>query len=203
MTHAGAREDEWILEQFPEGYKGYAVDVGAFDGKFLSNTLLLEEKGWTVLCVEANPHQAKALAENRALTASVALSDHSNPSQDFWVRIDENSPLGASNAAAAGSSLKPRLNDKDPWEWEIVKVPVLTLEELLAKTEDIPKVDVLSVDAEHGDADVIRGFDVWKWLPKVIIAETFPALNDLVTPQLEPYGYKIAERREFNNLYVR
>ena len=52
-SHAG--EDEWILKQFPEGFRGYAVEIGALDGQYISNTWLLEQNGWTCLCIEPNP----------------------------------------------------------------------------------------------------------------------------------------------------
>ena len=35
--------------------KGYFVDVGAWDGKYLSNTYLFVEKGWEGLEIEGNP----------------------------------------------------------------------------------------------------------------------------------------------------
>ena len=38
-------EDRWILSQFPDGYMGTAVELGALDGHYVSNTLLLEQKG--------------------------------------------------------------------------------------------------------------------------------------------------------------
>ena len=39
-------QDKWVLSLFPEGYKGYFMDVGCNDPKNINNTLLLEEHGW-------------------------------------------------------------------------------------------------------------------------------------------------------------
>ena len=58
-------QDKWIRAQFPEGYIGTAIDVGANNGEFESNTILLEDAGWDVLCVEADPRYALPLKLNR------------------------------------------------------------------------------------------------------------------------------------------
>ena len=44
---------------------GVFVDIGASEGKRLSNTLLLEEYGWTGICVEAHPSYFDILKSNR------------------------------------------------------------------------------------------------------------------------------------------
>ncbi len=43
----------------------FFVDIGAYDGINTSNTLALEECGWTGICVEANPEIFATLANNR------------------------------------------------------------------------------------------------------------------------------------------
>lgn len=48
-------QDEWVEKQFGAGFKGYYVDIGAHDGSDMSNTQLLDEKGWKGVCVEAEP----------------------------------------------------------------------------------------------------------------------------------------------------
>lgn len=39
-------QDDWVLGLFPQGYKGYFLDIGAQGPKEINNTLLLEENGW-------------------------------------------------------------------------------------------------------------------------------------------------------------
>ena len=45
--------EDFILWNFFD-YKehGFFIDVGAFDGKHLSNTLSFEEHGWKGICIE-------------------------------------------------------------------------------------------------------------------------------------------------------
>ena len=57
--------------------KGVFVDIGASEGKRLSNTLLLEENGWTGICVEAHPSYFDVLKANRpnSICYSAAAGD--------------------------------------------------------------------------------------------------------------------------------
>ena len=43
-------EDKYIESLFPEK-EGVCIEVGAYDGITLSNTLHFEQKGWTALCI--------------------------------------------------------------------------------------------------------------------------------------------------------
>ena len=47
MGYSQVGQDEWVLSLFPEGYKGFFMDIGCNDPKKINNTLLLEEHGWT------------------------------------------------------------------------------------------------------------------------------------------------------------
>src|ERR1700678_3215631 len=47
-------EENFILDCF-NGAKGHFLDIGANDGKTLSNSYALVERGWPGVCVEASP----------------------------------------------------------------------------------------------------------------------------------------------------
>ena len=65
MSYAESHEDEWILSLFSNGYRGMAVDVGASEGWGHNNTAMLENLGWTVLCIEPNPYMIPNLKDRR------------------------------------------------------------------------------------------------------------------------------------------
>ncbi|XP_062592444.1 uncharacterized protein LOC134253876 [Saccostrea cucullata] len=53
--HSQAKQDQVVYEIVKKD-RGFFVDIGAYDGRFLSNTLWLERKhNWTGLLIEANP----------------------------------------------------------------------------------------------------------------------------------------------------
>ena len=62
-------EDKYIESLFPEK-EGVCIEVGAYDGITLSNTLHFEQKGWTALCIEPIPSafdKCKTIRKNWAL----------------------------------------------------------------------------------------------------------------------------------------
>ena len=48
--HSQAGQDLFVFSMFA-GRPGYFVDVGAFDGVHISNTLVLETLGWDGVCI--------------------------------------------------------------------------------------------------------------------------------------------------------
>ena len=54
--HSTEGQDRWVaLEAFPGVRDGYFVDLGAADGVRKSNTKVLEDLGWSGLCVDPFP----------------------------------------------------------------------------------------------------------------------------------------------------
>lgn len=45
-SYSQVGQDLWVLSQFPEGYKGFFVDIGCYLPDNINNTLLLEQHGW-------------------------------------------------------------------------------------------------------------------------------------------------------------
>ena len=66
---------------------GFFVDVGAFDGIYLSNTYFFEQLGWTGICVEASPTYFNLCVRNRPRSKcyNVACLDADRGMVDFRV----------------------------------------------------------------------------------------------------------------------
>lgn len=45
-------QDKWVLSLFPEGYKGFFLDVGCYNPVYISNTYALEKRGWDGVAVD-------------------------------------------------------------------------------------------------------------------------------------------------------
>jgi FkbM family methyltransferase len=63
VSYSQGGEEEVILDTFKDTPEGRFLDLGAFDGKTLSNTLALAELGWSGVCVDASPRAFVALQE--------------------------------------------------------------------------------------------------------------------------------------------
>lgn len=75
MKYSQHNEQEIILNFF-KGRVGRYLDIGAFDGVDMSNTLALAELGWSGTVIEASPWVFKRLKNNyeqRQLTSSIKL----------------------------------------------------------------------------------------------------------------------------------
>jgi len=67
MKYYSYNGEDWIIEQLLEGLgikTGWFVDVGAWDGIYLSNTLQLAEKGWQGVMIEGDEGRFKKLKLN-------------------------------------------------------------------------------------------------------------------------------------------
>lgn len=161
-------EDALIEAAFDDVRNGYFVEVGCIDGRRASNTLMLEEQGWCGLCVEAHEDYIDLIRRNRPASHVVhcAIGDHDAAEVVFY-----------SNARASLSTLDPSLEPEfrakyAPWFHGFVekKVRLRTLSTLFDELR-VPHVNVLSIDIEGCDHLAIRGIDLRRHRPDLIIAE--------------------------------
>lgn len=189
---------QYILDQFEPGYIGWAVDVGASDGVSINTTYHLENPHrWTVLSVEANPDYAPMLRKYRARVELCACSDHEG--EEIFHVHQENPEAFSSLKPTPRADVYP--TDGQTMTWKTVRVPVRTIEQLLAKWE-FPRLDVLCVDTEGTELDVLKGCDLAKWQPRVIVTECWDKVGP-IDPYLEALGYKKTARSVHNDIFLR
>jgi FkbM family methyltransferase len=185
---------QWILDQFPADYRGYAVDVGASDGRSVNTTWALEKShAWMVLSVEANPYFRAALTCERAWVEMCACAAQPKEAAEFFINQDNPEAYSALKITKHATSQE----FKQPWSKALV--PVKTVDQLLTKW-DFPRLDALCVDVEGGEQEVLKGCDLERWKPKVIISEAWDSGYDY--PYLAPFGYKLVARCVHNDAYT-
>lgn len=174
-----------IGSYFPAGYKGYAADVGASDGQTCNTTYGLEVmRGWTVLNVEPNPEFHEWLCLNRRLVEKCACSDFTGKAT---LTINVEGP----EAYTTIGELPPQAHTQYT-DWKKIEVEVQTLEDLLAKYQ-FPRLDVLCVDTEGTELRVLKGVDLKKWKPKVIVTECWDVTGP-IDDYLGDLGYQKLSR---------
>lgn len=139
---------------------GYACDVGASDGSYLSNSLVLEDKGWLVLCVEANPFLESDGRARRKLWRQVAVGAEDRDAVDFTMCGVYPFP---SNSGVV--ERYPTTAEK-----ATVQVPMRRLDRLLEEA-GFPRLDYLCIDVEGYEPEVLTGFAVERWKPEIIVVE--------------------------------
>ena len=186
---------QWILDQFERGYLGHAIDVGASDGMSINTTWALEKvHHWTVLSVEANPEFLPMLLKERAFVASCACG---NEPGDAVLHVHEQHP-------EAFTSLRPQprpdLHPIGDMTWKKIPVQVRTVDQLLASWE-FPKLDALCVDVEGTELDVLKGCDLARWKPRVVVSECWDKVGP-VDLYLESFGYVKTARCVHNDVFI-
>ncbi len=197
--------DQLIEEYFPKDYMGHAVDVGAVDGIFMSNTLYFEHKGWDVIAVEANPRFAFPLQWNRKrpIIAAVASTDRE---QTEFTEVEMIGP--GMYSSMSGLEVDKNLVDKHVgmgfrMNYNKVQVTTRTLDSLVMEWNP-PKIDLVSIDIEGTEIDALKGFDINKWQPKLFVIEA----NDddhssRIQEYMKQFEYQLDRRHAVNDFYVK
>ena len=179
----------------------FFLEVGIIDGLRFSNTYALEQRGWRGVCVEAHPTYAPIAMRNRpgSVVVHAAAGDqpgvlpfYADPRGDLssLVKRDED-------------TMKARFGH---WYrgFQVVEVPVLTLDEVLREADAPRNMEVVSIDIEGAEVAALRGFALAYWRPRVLILETDDAeARARLDAELIPRGYRFARQVGVNAFYAR
>jgi len=188
---------KFILDQFPEGYRGYAIDVGASDGISISSTYVLELVHlWTVLSVEANPEFEMYLRGSRAFVEMCACSDHQGMAT-FHANLENLEALSSLNPTDRADLIKDNASKN---QWQEFEVRLETIDSLMQKWQ-FPQLDALCIDTEGTELDVLKGCSLERWRPKVIITECWDRVGP-IDLYLEARGYKKTARNAMNDVWI-
>lgn len=182
---------ELLNEIFPAPFVGNAVEVGANDGIFLSNTKHLEESGWRVLCIEPNTYYEEELRRNRKECLMVACGAPDQVGEGTLYRFES-----SQNRYAARTSLIAAGDCSDT-----IKVPVLTLDTCLDQA-GFTSLDLASIDVENTEEAVMRGFSLERWMPKCLIIENWGGDKEY-HPRLAAAGYVLRAQIDMDYIWVR
>lgn len=197
LTHAQNGEDTILLNFFGDQQRGTFVDVGAFDGVTFSNTYLLERRGWEGVCIEPNPTSFERCSINRACTCLQAAVVGNARQRTATLRVPTMDVLATLADDHDGDIEIIHRNVNAAYNgFREISVPAVTLNTVLNKL-DFTQIDLLSIDAEWTNADVLAGFDMWRWLPRVIVVETGQGVRDALT------GYHVVMEHGSNFFAVR
>ncbi|MDX2114040.1 MAG: FkbM family methyltransferase [Planctomycetota bacterium] len=161
-------EDALIAEAFSDVAEGYFVEVGCIDGRRASNTLMLEELGWTGCCVEAHEDYVELVRRNRPRSRVLhcAVGDRDAGEIAFY-----------SNARGSLSTLDRSLGPEFARRYGACfhgfvekRVRMRTISSILDEI-GAAQVHVMSIDIEGCDHLAVRGLDLGRHRPELLIVE--------------------------------
>jgi len=196
-------EDRILSRFFSETTEGFFVEVGAYNGVEMSNTLALERRGWRGILVEADPELAEQCRENRpnAVVVNCAATAPGGTTElGFSVAV-------ASRGLSAVTMDKQRLGRIRHYtgseDVRDIVVPARCLDHILAE-QHVRHVDVLTVDVEGHEWEVLQGTDLSRWKPTLLIIER----NSWFLPprllwRLHRHGYRYGFSTGPNDWFLR
>jgi FkbM family methyltransferase len=175
------------MNQCPNGK--FFVEVGACNGIDLSNTYLLEKKGWEGICVEPRPI-FKKLKENRSCHVDGrCVARESGLEVDFW--LCKKTPALSGRPQFFNDS-----HNRKRKRGRLLKRRTVSLIDLL-KEYNAPKyIDYLSLDTEGSELDILEGFNFSDYIFKYITVEhNHSNRKQAIRKLLERYEYAVVQKR--------
>jgi len=191
---------------------GTFVEVGAYDGVFVSNTWGLAARGWHGWMVEPVPQVAALCRSKHAEHHNVKVVEQAigSAGQDE-VRLFVAGTLTTANADAFREYLDLEWAQSSLTGEEIV-VSCGTLDAFLAKQRVPVGFDVLVVDVEGFETEVFSGLDLAAWRPALLVVELVELHPDLshgagkdalLCEAIQASGYRVVFKDQINTVFVR
>jgi FkbM family methyltransferase len=196
QSYSQAREDlliERAIGANRKGFKGFYIDIGAYDPQRLSNTKHFYQKGWTGINVEPNKLCHAKFVRDRPRDLNLNVGVGLEPGKlTFYVLNEATLSTFSEENAVNSEKLGYRIVAREP-------VEVITLTDLFQKYVADRTVDFVVIDAEGLDVSVLEGNDWNRWRPKAICIEVGDISERAAIParikQIEEFMNRIRYRQ--------
>ena len=211
MKYSQNNEQEIILNFF-NGRIGRYLDIGAFDGVSMSNTLALAELGWQGTAIEPSPwvfNRLKSNYEERQLTSSVKLIEAAAVPDNYPAQIkfyESQRMRDLDPGFGVGSFCKEhayrqiiKTSATEHIELIEITVPTVKVSNLLS-TDSYNFIDI---DVEEFNLELITSMP-WHLQPEL---ELICVESDLAPYRfvnfMKPIGWKLLVQESHNLFFVR
>lgn len=198
-------QDRFLYEKYFKKMDkpGIFVEVGAYDGKTYSNTLLLEEYlGWHGLCIEPLAAAYKQLIQNRkCICIHGCIGLHSGTRKFLEITGAPQMLSGFVDTYDPRHLQRIMLELKrDGGNCKEIIVPVFNLTELLF-SYNIDHVDYLSIDTEGSELEILKSIDFKRIRIDVLTVENNYNEN-CIGNYLKKYNFKYTRKIGGDEVYV-
>ena len=192
-------EKALVRQYFDNKRNGIFLDIGANDPIAPeSQSWHLEDKlDWSGVLVEPNPlfiDKCKKYRPNSISFNCAIVGDETEDQVVLYI------PLLDGKEMDVHAGIGKNIDDFNYKKHREISVPGRTLNSILQET-GIENVDLLSIDVEGAELDVLLGFDIMKYPPKLILLED-KHLYLTKHKYLKKHGYRLVKRTGFNFWYV-
>jgi len=175
-SYSQVGQDSIILDLL--GSNGYFIDLAANDALDLTNTLALERKGWTGLCVEPNSVYWYGLSHRKCTVVGAVVAG----TKSEQVKVKFRGVFGG-----IVGKLDNRLANrkKEPESPEVTRYTA-PITEVLQKFRVPTTIDYLSLDVEGSEFEIMKDFPFETYTIRVLTVER---PNKKLKALLEEKGY--------------
>ena len=189
--------EDRILEAFLPQNNGKYVDIGSGRPKRHSNTYLFYRKGWSGVCVDANPINGRLhrllRPRDRVITAFCSSSE--GASREFYVTHPWQYSSGD--------------NERINWILEngvkvkkVINVPTTSIERLNLDGQ-LGEPSFLSIDVEGFEIEVLKGINWSLFKPTAICIESLGYVGtDPIHQLLTKHGYEQVANAVISRIFV-
>jgi FkbM family methyltransferase len=172
MENAFRREEKIILE-YLESLEGMLrpliVDVGGNKEAEISAPFIA--KGWRALIVEPQVYCVSRLRSKFADLPNVQIIQAACSDKPGVMKLYRGQDGQGSEASTLNDRSDPWLDQARSSEFEMVNVRTLT--SVLLEANILEQIGILKIDAESWDYFVLKGFDLIRFHPQVIVTEEY------------------------------
>lgn len=174
--HASASQmfqDIWVLHETNAKRNGYFCEFGAADGRYVSNTWLLERDfDWTGILAEPAPVWHEQLRRNRRC----AISD-----KCVWSESGRFQTFRETGRPELSTLIDFAVSDKHAparAEGHDFEVETISLNDLLSTHNAPSHIDYLSIDTEGSELQILKSFDFHRYHIDLISVEHNHGANE-------------------------
>lgn len=191
-SYAQHQQDVIVMQQiFPGKRDGVFVEIGAHDGLEISNTLLMEEMGWTGMLIEANEKVYQKLLVNRPNAINIFGAAYDRDGTVEFRQLDGYTEM----LSGIVETVDPRHVERMKYEMsilggneKIVTVPCFEITSLLLR-HNLANIDYMSIDVEGAEIKILRSLDFSRLRVTLIQIENNYLDKSVYDDILIPHGY--------------
>lgn len=175
-------EEMLIRDFFEDRRGGFFVDVGASHYKVRSTTHYLDKAlGWHGIAIDAIAELAEGYAEHRPRTRFIPafVGEKSDEDVDFVI-FENNTRLSTADKEMASRYKGEKRITR--------KLKTVSLDDLL-DAQKVTSIDFLKMDIELWEPAALRGFDIDRFKPKLVVLELHKKVRDELLAYMKKHGY--------------
>jgi len=159
-SYSGGAQDLVINYFFKNKKKGIYIDIGCYHPYNGNNTKLLYDKGWSGINIDLDFHTIDFFnfVRKRDENINIAISDKEGVKDLYFFH----------NRSAINSLSEIRKKEAK----EVRKIQTKTLNSVFENSKfKNEKINLLSIDVEGHEIEVLKSFDLAKYIPEMVVIE--------------------------------